>query len=292
MKHHIKIGDRIIGYDQDPFVIAEIGINHNGDIEVAKQMIEAAAKLGCDAVKFQKRTVDVVYSPEDLVRPRENPFGPTSGDLKRGLEFRKKEYDIIDKLCKKKGILWFASPWDEQSVDFLEQYNPPCYKIASACNLDKGLLSYIKSKGRPIIVSSGMTDEIEVEKVVGFLGEKGLVLMHCTSTYPCSDLELHLRNIPRLINKYPKAFIGYSGHEVGVYSSLVAAALGACVIERHITLDRSMWGSDQAASLEVEGFHRLIKELKSLPSYLGKNEKRVLESEQPVAIKLRRVDTL
>src|SRR3989338_6645852 len=287
----VRIGNKLVGLGQPCFIICEIGINHNGSLEMAKRLIDAAVVAGCDAVKFQKRTVDVVYTPEELAKPRENPFGPTNGDLKRGLELGEEQYGEIDRYCQEKGIMWFASPWDEESVDFLEQFNPPCYKIASACNGDKKLLSYIKSKKRPLIVSTGMTDDSRIDRIVNYLGEKDLILLHCTATYPAKDHELHLSNIPRLINKYPKAFIGYSGHDVGVYSSLVAAALGACMIERHITLDRVMWGSDQAASLEIGGLHRLMKELKSLTEYVGEEKKVILESEKPVELKLRRIST-
>lgn len=288
----MKIGNIEIGYNKNPFMIAEIGINHNGDIEIAKKLIDAAADAGCHAVKFQKRTVDVVYSKEDLERPRENPFGPTNGHLKKALEFGKEHYDQIHEHSKNREILWSASPWDEQSVDFLEQYNPPFYKIASASATDKDLLLYIKSKRRPIVVSTGMMDEDIMDRVVKTLGEDDLVIMHCVSTYPAKDNELHLQNIPRLIEKYPEALIGYSGHEVGVYSTLVAAALGACVIERHITLDRAMWGSDQAASLEVVGLNKLMKELRELRRYLGEDRKFILESERPIMAKLRRKDTI
>lgn len=288
----MKIAERQIDYSQIPFMTAEIGINHNGDVGLAKKLIDIAVDAGCDAVKFQKRTVDVVYTAEELARPRENPFGPTNGDLKKGLEFGKKQYDEIDSYCKEKGILWFASPWDENSVDFLEAYNPPCYKIASASATDRKLVEYIKSKKHPIIVSTGMMDESMIEKVVGLIGEKNLIIMHCTSTYPAKPDELNLRVIPYLIKKYPKALIGYSGHEVGVYSSLVAAALGACMIERHITLDRSMWGSDQAASLEPTGLNLLVKQLQYLQEYLGDGRKIVLETEKPIAAKLRRINSL
>jgi len=292
MKKHLLIGDREIGYDCDPFVIAEIGINHNGDLNLAKKLIDVAKVAGCDAVKFQKRTVGVVYTTEELARPRENPFGPTNGDLKRGLEFGKDKYDEINRYCKEQGVKWFASPWDEASVDFLDQYNPVAYKVASACNCDQRLLSRIKEKRRPCIVSIGMSDDSMVDKIVRFLGEKNLILLQSTSTYPCKDHELHLNNISRLKMKYPRALIGYSGHEVGVYSSIVAAVMGACVIERHITLDRAMWGSDQAASLEPKGLELLVRELKALKIYLGKNTKSILESELPIASKLRRVNTL
>lgn len=286
------IGNKTIEYNFEPFIVAEIGINHNGSLDIAKKLIDSAASAGCDAVKFQKRTIDVVYTPEDLARLRESPFGKTNGDLKRALEFGKKQYDEIDHYCKEKGIMWFASPWDEQSVDFLEQYDPPCYKIASACNQDRELLAYIKSKGRPIIVSTGMTDEGTIDKIVNFLGEKDLIILDCTSTYPSHESELHLSNIPRFIEKYPLSRVGHSGHHVGLYNSLVAAALGAAMIERHITIDRSMWGSDQAASLEIGGLARLVKELKMLKHYLGEPKKVVLESEKPIEQKLRRKKTL
>lgn len=289
----LKIGGKEIGYDCPVFMVAEIGINHNGDLNIAKQLIDAIVAVGCDAVKFQKRTVEVIYSPDELARPRESPFGATNGDLKRALEFGREQYDEIDRYCKTKGITWFASPWDEESVDFLEKYNPPCYKIASACNLDAGLLAYIKSKGRPIMVSTGMTDGADTGRIVRFLGEENLVILHCTATYPAKDSELNLANIPRMIREFPRAFIGYSGHEVGVFSSLIAAALGACVVERHITLDRAMWGTDQAASLEVVGLGRLVKELRSLKrDYFGSSSKTLLESEKPIQAKLRRKRTL
>jgi len=288
----MNIGNKEIGYNTTPFVIAEIGINHNGDLSVAKQLIDLAVAAGCHAVKFQKRTIDVVYPPEELARPRESVFGSTNGDLKRGLEFGEKEYREIDVYCKEKGIMWFASPWDERSVDFLEKFDPPCYKIASASATDKDLLLHIKSKGRPVIVSTGMMDDSMIDKVVKILGEKDLIILHTTATYPADNSELHLRNIPRLIAKYPRAFIGYSGHEVGVWSTLVAAALGACVIERHITLNRALWGSDQAASLEAPGLELLMKQLELVPVYLGEGKKRVLEREVPIAKKLRRKDTI
>lgn len=292
MSNTMKIGGKSIGYDEVPFFIAEIGINHNGSVETAKQLIDLAVTAKCDAVKFQKRTVDVVYTQEELARPRESVFGVTNGDLKRGLEFGKEQYDEIDRYCKEKGILWFASPWDEASVDFLEQYNPPCYKIASACNADKELLLHIKSKNRPIIASFGMSDDVLMDKVVAVLGEENLIILHCTSTYPSKENELHLNNIPRMIKKYSKSFVGYSGHEVGLFPTLAAACLGACVVERHITIDRTMWGSDQAASVEGHGFAKLVLEVKSVPVWKGDSNKTVLESEKPIAAKLRRKNSL
>ena len=284
----VKIGNKIIGEGEPVFIIAEIGINHNGDINIAKKLIDAAVAAGYDAVKFQKRTIEIVYTPEELAKPRENPFGPTNGDLKRGLEFGEKEYEEIDRYCKEKGIMWFASPWDIKSVDFLEKFNVPCYKIASACLTDDELLKYIKSKSKPIILSTGMSTVEQIRHAVEMLGEDNLVLLHCTSTYPLVDEELNLKVIPWLKENF-NCPIGYSGHEVGVYSSLAATVIGACAIERHITLDRAMWGSDQAASLEINGLNRLVRDIRLVPVWSGDGEKKVFESEKPILQKLRRV---
>lgn len=284
----VTIGNKVIGEGESVFMVAEIGINHNGSLETAKKLIDVAVDAGCDAVKFQKRTIDVVYTPEDLARPRESVFGDTNGDLKRGLEFGEKEYQEIDRYCKEKNILWFASPWDEGSVDFLEKFNVPCYKIASASLTDDNLLKYIRSKGKPVILSTGMSTVEQIRHAVEVLGEKDLVLLHCTSTYPGVDEELNLKVIPWLKEQF-SCPIGYSGHEVGVYSSLAAAVLGACVVERHITIDRAMWGSDQAASLEPQGIIRLVRDIRRFPIWLGDGKKRVFESELPILKKLRRV---
>ena len=189
----VKIGNRIVGAGHPTFLIAEIGINHNGDVEIAKKLIDFAVKSGFEAVKFQKRTVDVVYTPDELLRPRESPFGNTNGDLKRGLEFGYEQYSEIDKYCKSQGILWFASPWDKLSVDFLEEFDPPCYKVASASLVDYDLLSHIKSKGRPVILSTGMSTIEEIERAVQVFHDIETVILHCTSSYPCPDEELILR---------------------------------------------------------------------------------------------------
>lgn len=284
----VKIGDKTIGENELVFVIGEIGINHNGDINIAKKLIDAAAEAGCDAVKFQKRTIDIVFTPEELAKPRENPFGPTNGDLKRGLEFGEKEYQEIDRYCREKGIIWFASPWDLKSVDFLENFNVPCYKIASASLTDDELLKYVKSKGKPVILSTGMSTVEQIRHAAEILGEDNLILLHCTSTYPSKDEELNLKVIPWLEKNF-SCPIGYSGHEVGVYSSLAAVVLGACLVERHITLDRAMWGSDQAASLEINGLNRLVRDIRLIPVWLGDGKKIVFESEKPIIEKLRRV---
>jgi len=284
----VKIGDTPIGDGHECYIIAEIGINHNGDLETAKKLIELADAVGCNAVKFQKRTVDVVYTAEELAKPRENPFGTTNGDLKRGLEFGLEQYQAIDAYCKELGIAWFASCWDEASVDFIDQFHPPCFKIASASLTDDGLLRYHHAKGRPIILSTGMSTLAEIDHAVDILGTKDLVLLHTTSTYPSNYAELNLKAIPALRQRYGVP-VGYSGHETGVPTSSAAVALGACVVERHITLDRSMWGSDQAASLGPSGISRLIRDIRLIEMALGNGQKCVFESEKPIIQKLRRV---
>jgi N-acetylneuraminate synthase len=284
----VGIGERAIGDGEPCFVIAEIGINHNGDPELARQLIDAAAEAGCDAVKFQKRTVDVVYSREELERPRESPFGTSNGELKRGLELSVEQYEQIDARCREHSIPWFASCWDEGSVDFIEAFDPPCYKIASACLTDDELLRRHRETGRPLIASTGMSTLEEIDHAVGVLGTADLILLHTTSTYPSALAELNLRTIETLRDRYGVP-VGYSGHEVGLSTSSAAVALGACVIERHITLDRAMWGSDQAASVEPQGLARLVRDIRAIESALGDGTKRVYDSELPIRAKLRRV---
>ena len=286
----IRVGKRLIGDDQPCFIIAEIGINHNGDIDLAKRLISVALAAGCDAVKFQKRTVDVVYTAEELAKPRENPFGPTNGDLKYGLEFEQEEYEEISAFCKSVKMLWFASPWDEASVDFLEQFDVPVHKIASASLTDDNLLRHVRATGKPIILSTGMSTYAEIDHAVEILGKDDLVLMHATSTYPAFYPELNLRAIPTMAERYAVP-IGYSGHETGIPTSVCAAVLGACCVERHITLDRSMWGSDHAASLEPNGISRLVRDIRLWEQSKGDGIKRVYEREFPIIKKLRRVGT-
>ena len=284
----VVVGRNKIGDGESVFIIAEIGINHNGDISTTKQLIDVACESGCDAVKFQKRTIDIVYTPEELARPRENPFGSTNRDLKEGLEFGKEEYSEIDRYCRQKGIIWFASCWDEQSVDFIEQFTPPCYKIASASLTDDNLLRHTKSKGRPILLSTGMSTESEVDHAIEILGTENLVLFHCTSTYPSQNEELNLQ----VINTFKKRYnvpVGYSGHEVGVSPSVMAVCAGACSVERHITLDRAMWGSDQAASLEPQGLQRMVRDIRLWPVVYGDGKKKLYDSEKPIIEKLKRV---
>ena len=288
MSNFVKIGNKIVGDGYPCFIIAEIGINHNGSIALAKQMIDIAVTTGCDAVKFQKRTVDVVYTKEELAKERKSVFGNTNGDLKRGLEFSEEQYEEINEYCKQKGILWFASCWDEQSVDFIDEFNPPCYKIASASITDDNLLRYTKSKGKPILMSTGMSTMEEIRHAVSVIGEDNLVLMHCTSTYPTDANEANLLVIKTLKKEF-SCPIGYSGHERGLTPSILAVAVGACAVERHITVDRTNWGSDQAASLEMAGLYHMVRDIRQTPELLGDGVKVVYNSEKPIIEKLRRV---
>ncbi|MDP2167680.1 MAG: N-acetylneuraminate synthase family protein [Thermodesulfovibrionales bacterium] len=284
----VKLGDKTVGEGQPAYIIAEIGINHNGSVDIAKQLIDVAIDCGCDAVKFQKRTVEVVYSAEELAKPRENPFGLTNGDLKRGLEFGQKQYSEIDKYCRQKGIAWTASCWDEGAADFMEKFNLPFYKIASASLTDDNLLKHHRKYGKPIILSTGMSDLKLIEHAVGVLGKRDLIILHCTSTYPSKPEELNLRGIQTLSERFGIP-IGYSGHEVGLSTSVAAAVLGACVIERHITLDRSMWGSDHAASVEPQGLKRLVRDIRTIEAALGNGVIKIYDSEKPIISKLRRI---
>ena len=283
-----KIGNKTVGDGYPCFIIAEIGINHNGSVSLAKKMIDIAVTTGCDAVKFQKRTVDVVYTKEELAKERTSVFGKTNGDLKRGLEFGEEEYREIDDYCRQHGIMWFASCWDEQSVDFMEKFDVPCYKIASASLTDDNLLKYTRLKGKPVLLSTGMSTMEQIRHAVSVLGEDDLILYHCTSTYPSNADETNLR----VIETFRKEFscpIGYSGHERGVTPSVLAVALGANSVERHITTDRTNWGSDQAASLEMAGLYHLVRDVRQTPVLLGDGEKVVYPRELPIIDKLRRV---
>lgn len=287
MKNAIKIADRLIGDNYPCFIIAEIGINHNGSVENAKKLINMAHLFGCDAVKFQKRTVDVVYTKEELSKPRESIFGNTNGDLKYGLEFGYEEYKEIDRYCKELNILWFASCWDEKSVDFIEQFDVCAHKIPSACITDVELLKHIKKTNKPILLSTGMSTYDEIDRAVDVIGLDNTLIFHCTSTYPTSNNEINLNLISELKKRY-NCPIGYSGHEKGIFPSEAAVVLGACAVERHITLDRTAWGSDQAASLEAEGLRRMIRDIRSVKSILGNGIKTVYESEISIKNKLRR----
>ncbi len=294
MAREVKIGGKLVGDDHPVFITAEIGINHNGSLEMAKRLIDAAVVAGCDAVKFQKRTVEIVYTSEELAKPRENPFGATNGDLKRGLEFGYAQYQEIDKYCREKGILWFASPWDEESVDFLEQFNAPCHKVASASLTDDGLLTHIRSKGKPVILSTGMSDMSMIDHAVEVLGRNDLVLLHCTSVYPKVTLTtntlsfVNLRVADEFKRRFEPVPIGFSSHFSGIMPVLYAVARGACMVEFHITLDRALWGSDQASSLEPQEFTNLCRLIREFKIAEGDGVKVIYPEEVEAMKKLRR----
>jgi N-acetylneuraminate synthase len=286
----VRIADRLVGDGHPCFVVAEIGINHNGSVEIARRLIDAAVSSGCDAVKFQKRTVETLYSAEELARPRDSPFGTTNGDLKRGLEFGLDAFREIDRYCRKKRMPWFASCWDEASVDFVAQFDVPCYKIASATLTDDGLLRRTRSIGRPIMLSTGMSTLAQVDHAVDVLGREDLIVLQSTSSYPASYDDLDLRVIPTFRQRFGVP-VGYSGHETGLCTTVASVALGACVVERHITLDRALWGSDQPASVEPQGFTKLVRDIRLVERAMGDGVKRLHEAELPVLQKLRQVDS-
>ncbi|WP_337865635.1 N-acetylneuraminate synthase family protein [Ignavibacterium sp.] len=286
----LKIGNRIIGDSHPVFIIGEIGINHNGDIDIAKKMIEGAKHAGCDAVKFQKRTPELCVPKDQWYVERDTPWGRfTYIEYRHKVEFGEKEYSEIDRFCKEIGIIWFASCWDEPSVDFIEQFDPPLYKTPSASLTDFDLLKKHKALNKPVMMSTGMSTMEQIEAAVNFYGMDNLLLAHATSSYPCKNEELNLRMIETLRKKYPKIPIGYSGHEVGLAPTWAAVALGACFVERHITLDRAMWGTDQAASVEMGGLQRLVSNIRDIEAALGDGIKKVYDSEKSQIQKLRRV---
>jgi len=293
VKSEVKIGHRWVGDQHPVFVIAEIGINHNGDIENARRLIEGAVKAGCDAVKFQKRTPDLCVPPEQRDIKRDTPWGiMTYIEYRHKVEFNKAQYAQIDRICKDLKIDWFASCWDEEAVDFMEQFDPPCYKVASASLTDAGLLKKKRSTKRPMIVSTGMSTMDEIKSAIELIGHDNLLLAHSTSTYPCKTSELNLRMLHTLKTLYSNVPIGYSGHETGLAPTWAAVAMGACFVERHITLDRAMWGSDQAASVEISGLERLVSNIRDIEKAMGDGIKKVYDSELGPKQKLRRVNTL
>ncbi|MCL6099531.1 MAG: N-acetylneuraminate synthase family protein [Bacteroidetes bacterium] len=286
----IKIGNKFIGEGEPVYIIAEIGINHNGSVELAKKLIDGAVKAGCDAVKFQKRTPEICVPRDQWEIERQTPWGRiTYIEYRRKVEFGFEEYFEIDSYCKEKGIDWFASPWDEVAVDFLEKFNLPIYKLSSASLTDLSLLKKIRNTGRPVILSTGMSSMEEIETAVELMGTENILLAQSTSTYPCSLDELNLKVIQTFKEIYPEVPIGYSGHETGLAPTLAAVALGAAFVERHITLDRAMWGTDQAASVELVGLNRLVKDIRDIEKALGDGIKKVYESEYGNISKLRRV---
>ena len=318
----IKIGSRLVGDGHPCFVVGEIGINHNGSVEIAKQLIDTAIEAGCDAVKFQKRHVPIVYTEEELANPRQvdpsiiqhalkrnaieevkytvlpeeslkrlnkDPSNTTNGDLKYALEFGLKEYDMIDSYCNEKGIVWFASSWDGLSVHLINGFDVPCHKIASACLTHADLLKRIRSSGKPVILSTGMSTMEQIEKAVELLDRNNLIILHCVSSYPSKDEEANLSMIETLKHTFRGIPIGYSGHETDFLPSILAVTKGACMVERHITLDKKMPGSDQAVSLELNELKLLVDGIRRAEKILGDGVKRVYPSEVPIMSKLRRV---
>jgi N-acetylneuraminate synthase len=289
MKTTRQIGSRLVGPGQPAYVVAEIGINHNGDLAIAKRLIDAAALAGCDAVKFQKRTPELCVPPEQKDLLRETPWGLISYlDYRHRVEFGEAEYREIDRYCRERSIAWFASCWDEPSVDFIERFDPVCHKIASASLTDGAMLAKLRATGRPLILSTGMSTLEEIREAVARLDLDRLILTHATSAYPCRPDQLNLRMIPALQNAFPCP-VGYSGHEVGLQTTCAAVVMGACLVERHITLDRAMWGSDQAASVEPGGLMRLVRDIRVIEQAMGDGVKQVYESEKAARAKLRRV---
>ncbi len=289
MAKELKIGNKTIGAGNPTYVIAEIGINHNGDVEIAEKMIRAAKEAGVDAVKFQKRTPLLCVPPEERSRMRETPWGYiTYLEYREHVEFGQQEYARIDALCKELGMDWFASVWDEEAIDFLEQFNPIAYKVPSASLTDNGLIDKLNSTGRPIILSTGMSTMEQIRASVAHFDIDRLAITHATSAYPCDPRELNLRMVETLTKEFDCP-IGYSGHEVGLIPSVVAVGLGASIVERHFTLDRSMWGTDQSASVEPGGMERLVKYIRVTEQALGDGVKKVYDSELSSLKKLRRV---
>jgi N-acetylneuraminate synthase len=284
----VKIGSILLGDGHPCCIVGEIGINHNGDIDIAKKLIDVAKAAGCTAVKFQKRTPELCVPESQRKVMRETPWGYISYMAYREkVEFGVEEFQTIDKYCRERGIFWFASCWDEPSVDFIKQFNVPCYKIASAALTDIELIRYTRAVGKPILLSTGMSTYNEIDHALEAIDSKDLVLLHAVSTYPANYEELNLRAITTLRERYG-VLVGYSGHETGLATSVAAVALGACVVERHITLDRSMWGSDHAASLEPSGLSRLIRDIRLVETSMGTGEKKILEREVPIIARLRK----
>lgn len=285
----VKIGDRWVGDNQPTYMVAEIGINHNGDLQITRELIRAAKDAGVDAVKFQKRTPELCVPPEQRDQKRDTPWGYiTYLEYRYKVEFDADGYRQIDDYCKAVGMPWFASVWDEPSVDFLEDFNPICYKVPSAALTDHNLLRKLRSTKKPVILSTGMSTMEQIRASVDVLDTQHLIITHATSTYPCDPEELNLKVIGSLRQEFPCP-IGYSGHEVGLIPSVAAVALGACMVERHITLDRAMWGSDQAASVEPGGFERLVKYVRVTELSMGDGVKKVYDSELSSLRKLRRI---
>ncbi|HEY4240294.1 MAG TPA: N-acetylneuraminate synthase family protein [Kofleriaceae bacterium] len=288
----MRIGNKLVGDGRPVYVIAELGINHNGSVEVAKRMIDGAVLAGCDAVKLQKRTPELCVPKDQWLLERDTPWGRmTYIDYRHKIEFGVRELSEIDRYCRDRGIQWFASCWDEAAIEVMEDFDPPCYKAASASLTDHALLRAMKATGRPLMISTGMSTMEEIEAAVTVCGRDSLLVAHSTSSYPCPVDAINLNMIGTLRRKYDDLPIGYSGHEVGLSPTWAAVAMGASFVERHLTLDRAMWGTDQAASVEVTGFMRLVTNIRDIEKAFGDGVKRVHESELASRKKLRRVMT-
>ena len=284
---------RKIGNAQPSYFIAEIGINHNGSLEIAKKLIDGAVEAKCDAVKFQKRTPEICVPRDQWDKMRDTPWGPMKYiDYKRKIEFGSAEYSEIDRYCKERGIDWFASCWDEPSVDFIEQFDPVLYKMASASLTDHSLLTMVKATGKPIMLSTGMSTMNEIKGAIEFIGLDNLMIAHSTSSYPCPPEEINLQMIKTLQAMYPDNPIGYSGHETGLATTLAAVSMGAAFVERHYTLDRAMWGSDHAASVETVGMTRLMKDIRDIEAAMGDGIKVVYQSEMEPRRRLRNIESI
>lgn len=288
MTREINIGDQWVGDGHPTYIVAEIGINHNGSVQIAKELIKAAHEAGVDAVKFQKRTPEICVPDEQKKQMRDTPWGYISYlEYRHKVEFGQEEYKQIDAYCRDLGINWMASSWDIPSLAFIDAFDPPAHKVASALLTDHALLRAINETGKPVILSTGMSTMKEIAEAVKLLDMKNLLICHTTSSYPCPPEELNLEMIHTLKDKYPCP-IGYSGHEVGLVPSALAVALGACLVERHVTLDRAMWGSDQAASVEPHGVRTLVKYIRVTEKAMGNGVKTVYDSEQSSLQRLRR----
>jgi len=286
----VSIGGVPVGDGSPVYVIAEIGLNHNGDVAIAKRLIDVAAEAGCQAVKFQKRTPDISTPEHQKNVMRETPWGTmTYLEYRYKVEFDRDQYAEIGAYAASKGLAWFASPWDEPSVDFLEDLDVVAHKVASASVTDHGLLRRLAATGKPVILSTGMSTMEQIDAAVEVLGREDLVLLHATSTYPLPPEEANIRMIPTLQERFAGVPVGYSGHERGLQISLAAVALGAVMVERHITLDRTMWGSDHAASLEPQGLEHLVRDIRIIEQSMGDGVKRVFPGEEAPLAKLRRV---
>ena len=291
MNEIILNSSRKIGARHPCFVIAEIGINHNGDLDIARRLIHEAAAAGCDAVKFQKRTPEICTPKEEWDRMRDTPWGRMRYiDYRYKVEFDYDAYQEIDRICKELGIFWFVSCWDVEAVEFMEQFDTPMYKAASASLTDLDLLRQMKSTGRPLMLSTGMSTMDQIVHATEQIGLDNVLIAHSTSSYPCNLEELNLRMLETLMELYPDNAIGYSGHETGLATTLAAVAMGATFVERHYTLDRAMWGSDQAASVEIEGMRRLVRDIRDIEKAMGDGIKRVYESEMAPMKRLRKIN--